>query len=155
MLQVHLPRVIYHQAYHYTKKRCTRARAREKRQVTNPSERETTGYEPESERETTGYEPESSTTFTTPCPSWGISKVKFQQICQLLARAEDAQGTPTQSHISPSILVYEEESTLWVNIRQLWSSKFGHFQNCGHFGRTSSSLLLSSLELSDTKVYEP
>ena len=24
------------------------------------------------------------------------------------ARAEDAQGTPTQSHISPSILVYEE-----------------------------------------------
>jgi len=23
-------------------------------------------------------------------------------------RAEDAQGTPTQSHISPSILVYEE-----------------------------------------------
>ena len=26
------------------------------------------------------------------------------------ARAEDAQGTPTQSHISPSILVYEENS---------------------------------------------
>ena len=25
------------------------------------------------------------------------------------ARAEDAQGTPTQSHISPSILVYEEQ----------------------------------------------
>ena len=25
------------------------------------------------------------------------------------ARAEDAQGTPTQSHISPSILVYEDE----------------------------------------------
>ena len=24
------------------------------------------------------------------------------------ARAEDAQGTPTQSHISPRILVYEE-----------------------------------------------
>jgi len=24
------------------------------------------------------------------------------------ARAEDAQGTPTQSHVSPSILVYEE-----------------------------------------------
>ena len=24
-------------------------------------------------------------------------------------RAEDAQGTPTQSHISPSILVYEEK----------------------------------------------
>jgi len=28
------------------------------------------------------------------------------------ARAEDAQGTPTQSHISPSILVYEDESVL-------------------------------------------
>jgi len=27
------------------------------------------------------------------------------------ARAEDAQGTPTQSHISPSILVYEEKRT--------------------------------------------
>ena len=26
------------------------------------------------------------------------------------ARAEDAQGTPTQSHISPSILVYEDET---------------------------------------------
>jgi len=26
------------------------------------------------------------------------------------ARAEDARGTPTQSHISPSILVYEERS---------------------------------------------
>ena len=25
------------------------------------------------------------------------------------ARAEDAQGTPTQSHISPNILVYEEK----------------------------------------------
>ena len=24
-------------------------------------------------------------------------------------RAEDAQGTPTQSHISPNILVYQEE----------------------------------------------
>ena len=24
------------------------------------------------------------------------------------ARAEDAQGTPTQSHISPSLLVYED-----------------------------------------------
>ena len=27
-------------------------------------------------------------------------------------RAEDAQGTPTQSHISPSILVYEDVSIL-------------------------------------------
>ena len=28
------------------------------------------------------------------------------------ARAEDAQGTPIQSHISPSILVYEDECIL-------------------------------------------
>ena len=28
------------------------------------------------------------------------------------ARAEDAQGTPSQSHISPSILVYEDYSSL-------------------------------------------
>ena len=28
------------------------------------------------------------------------------------ARAEDAQGTPTQSHISPSILVYEDKKSL-------------------------------------------
>ena len=28
------------------------------------------------------------------------------------ARAEDAQGTPTQSHISPSVLVYEENHPL-------------------------------------------
>ena len=25
------------------------------------------------------------------------------------ARAEDAHGTPTQSHVSPSMLVYEDE----------------------------------------------
>jgi len=29
------------------------------------------------------------------------------------ARAEDAPGTPTQSHISPSILVYEGERRAW------------------------------------------
>jgi len=53
-------------------------------------------------------------------------------------RAEDAQGTPTQSHISPSILVYEE------NLDGLVPGD-----------NSSSSLLLSRLELSDTKVYEP
>ena len=31
------------------------------------------------------------------------------------ARVEDAQGTPTQSHVSPSILVYEEHNS---NIRR-------------------------------------
>jgi len=28
-------------------------------------------------------------------------------------RADDAQGTPTQSHTSPSILVYEDTCTMW------------------------------------------
>ena len=28
------------------------------------------------------------------------------------AKAEDTQGTPTQSHISPSILVYEEKQAV-------------------------------------------
>ena len=29
------------------------------------------------------------------------------------ARAEDAQGTPTKSHISPRILVYEDQTCNW------------------------------------------
>ena len=33
------------------------------------------------------------------------------------ARAEDAQGTPTQSHISPSILVYEDGRGLFFPFR--------------------------------------
>ena len=32
-------------------------------------------------------------------------------------RAENAQGTPNQSHISPSILVYEDESNLHAAVR--------------------------------------
>jgi len=52
-------------------------------------------------------------------------------------RAKDAQGTPTQSHISTSILVYEDHPKAVVR------------------DSSSSSLLLSSLELSDTQVYEP
>ena len=32
----------------------------------------------------------------------------------LTARAEDAQGTPTQSHISPSILVYEDYGRVYI-----------------------------------------
>jgi len=51
MLKGHLPRVVYHQVYWYTK----------------------------------------------------ISGLRISRDL-----AEDAQGTPTQSHISPSILVYEE-----------------------------------------------
>ena len=36
-------------------------------------------------------------------------------------RAEDAQGTPTQSHISPSIRVYEEES---FRMKTFWGYTF-------------------------------
>ena len=59
------------------------------------------------------------------------------------ARAEDAQGTPTWSHKSTSILVYEE--------------KAAHGSKCVEITTpsSSSSLLLSSLELSDTQVLEP
>jgi len=39
--------------------------------------------------------------FRVPC-------VEFKFYGRGTARAEDAQGTPTQSHISPSILVYED-----------------------------------------------
>jgi len=35
-------------------------------------------------------------------------KVESQETGRGTTRAEDAQGTPTQSHISPSVLVYEE-----------------------------------------------
>ena len=40
------------------------------------------------------------------------------------ARAEDAQGTPTQSHISPSILLYEEQCRLHTGCSSLldWRS---------------------------------
>ena len=38
------------------------------------------------------------------------------------ARAEDAQGTPTQSHISPSILVYEDNNN---NKRARWTHQEG------------------------------
>ena len=33
-------------------------------------------------------------------------------------RAEDAQGTPTQTHVSPSILVYEGYRTGYVGLLQ-------------------------------------
>ena len=33
-------------------------------------------------------------------------------------RAEGAQGTPTQSHISPSILVFEDEKSLAGRVRE-------------------------------------
>ena len=36
------------------------------------------------------------------------SSVRVDRL-RVTARAEDSQGTPTQSHISPSILVYEDE----------------------------------------------
>ena len=66
------------------------------------------------------------------------------------ARAEDAQGTPTQSHISPSILVYEEYTPF---PKHLYTSS--PQPSPAAPAQTSSSLLLPSLELSDTIVYEP
>ena len=65
------------------------------------------------------------------------------------ARAEDAQGTPTQSHISPSILVYEDTNR----------ERAGFLEPRVELVKQSifffSALLLSSLELSDTKHFEP
>jgi len=59
------------------------------------------------------------------------------------ARAEDAQGTPTQSHISPSILVNEEKS----REANLCPTRLGGRRTTS----APSSLLLSSLELRDKK----
>ena len=42
-------------------------------------------------------------------------------------RAEDDQGTPTQSHISPSILVYEDKMTDECAWQWLQSLIFGMF----------------------------
>ena len=42
----------------------------------------------------------------------GYLGVKSQHVSRGTARAEDAQGTPTQSHISPSIPVYEDNRLL-------------------------------------------
>ena len=63
-------------------------------------------------------------------------------------KAEDSQGTPTQSHISPSILVYEDKSSSAAPGK----ASLGEALNLLFF---FSSSLLSSLESSDTKVYEP
>ena len=35
------------------------------------------------------------------------------------ARAEDKQGTPAQSHISPSVLVFTEKLTYWNKLSHL------------------------------------
>ena len=39
------------------------------------------------------------------------------------ARAKDAQGTPTQSHISQSLLVYGDKLKIWPRNVQLFSGK--------------------------------
>ena len=64
-----------------------------------------------------------------------------------LGGVEDAQGTPTQSHISPSILVYEDGWTFGPLER---SSRLGVAAKAATGPRRSLSL-----ELSDTRVYEP
>ena len=96
-------------------------------------------------------------------------------------RAEDARGTPIQSHISPSILVYEDKTRKNTPnglgapyrgtsltrkrtplgpysktiCRVIWWSKINRGVGRGAPVLSSSSVFLSSLELSDTKVYEP
>ena len=58
-------------------------------------------------------------------------------------RAEDAQGTPTQSHLSPSILIGEDKP---LHEKRSAASLL----LSPHF--FASSLSLSSMELSDTQV---
>ena len=45
-----------------------------------------------------------------------VGLLDFSRVCLLTgrgaARAEDAHGTPTQSYVSPSILLYEDENGL-------------------------------------------
>ena len=52
------------------------------------------------------------------------------------ARAEDAQGTPTQSHVSPSILVYEEMTGVGGLMAEVNVLMFGEgvvgVMTCGH-----------------------
>ena len=103
-----------------------------------------------------------------------------QRIWRGAARAEDAQGTPTPSHISPSILVSEDKPTLLspaekstlgplnLNQRYFKNILFTFGDKCPSNGSKtahgitlegsfmvslngSSSLLLFSLELSDTQ----
>jgi len=51
------------------------------------------------------------------------------------SRAEDAQGIPTQSHISPSILVYEEnQSDSWIVVVLFHASPTPHLEP--PFGKT-------------------
>jgi len=56
------------------------------------------------------------------------------------ARAEDAQGTPTQSHISPSVLVYEENPTTFA------VKTISQRQGCGVRGRLVEIELRTKVE---------
>ena len=42
------------------------------------------------------------------------------------ARAEDAQGTPAQSHTLPSVLVYEDTASLFLPVAIRRNNRFGH-----------------------------
>ena len=76
MLKGHLPRIVYHQVYEYTKKKTFQLYSM-RSDVAPPN--------------------------LTLCLSG-----------RGVARAEDAQGTTTQSHTSPSILVYEEKVPMFA-----------------------------------------
>jgi len=47
-------------------------------------------------------------TFGKPVRVNGLTRVDRLRVGRGAARAEDAQGTPTQSHVSPSIVVNED-----------------------------------------------
>ena len=59
-------------------------------------------------------------------------------------RAEDAQGTPTQSHISPSILVYEDKLPYFPQIRHFLVSFRNHFYRSGEGGNDCLVLVSSN-----------
>jgi len=74
------------------------------------------------------------------------------------ARAEDAQGTLTQSHISPSILVYEdkvfaqrldlEDVSISVSICRSLNDSLSHTH-----ARSPSTMWVTRLDLEDVYIY--
>ena len=94
--------------------------ARERQQVTSPSsERETPGYEPfvcERDNRLRALRMRERQQVTSPLCARSARIAFLGRIDRLMdlsgrgtTRAGDSQGTPTQSHISPSVLVYEDK----------------------------------------------
>ena len=58
------------------------------------------------------------------------------------ARAEDFQGTPTQSHVSPSALVHEDKTRrgeCWAHPRECWAQSIYSTSHNRNGGRGSDS----------------